>query len=149
MRAIRLALAFAALSSSALVFGQITGDIVGSIRDDSGGALPGVTVEARSPSFQGVRTAVTDSTGAFRLVLLPPGTYKVTPILQGFARAEKSVIVALGKTATSDFQLSPAATAEVVVTGEAPLIDEQSTTVGTNIGNRQINALPTGRNYTS
>jgi hypothetical protein len=149
MRAIRFALALAALLVSSLALGQITGDIVGSIRDDSGGALPGVTVEARSPAFQGVRTAVTDSTGAFRLVLLPPGTYKVTAILQGFARAEKSVIVALGKSATSDFQLSPAATAEVVVTGEAPLIDEQAATIGTNIGNRQINALPTGRNYTS
>ena len=65
MRATRLALAFSALLSSSFLFGQITGDIVGSIRDDSGGALPGVTVEARSPAFQGVRTAVSDGTGAF------------------------------------------------------------------------------------
>ena len=72
-----------------LVFAQTTGDIVGTIVDDSGGALPGVTVEARSPSFQGVRTAVTDANGAYRLVLLPPGTYRVTAILQGFARAEQ------------------------------------------------------------
>src|SRR5262245_41577933 len=149
MRATRLALVLGALVSSSLAFAQITGDIVGSIRDDSGGAMPGVTVEARSPSFQGVRTAVTDSTGAFRLVLLPPGTYKVTAVLQGFARAENTVIVALGKTATSDFQLRPATTAEVVVTAEAPLVDMQSTTIGDNIDNRQINSLPTGRSYTS
>ena len=73
----------------------------------------------------------------------------MTATLQGFARAEKEAIVALGKTATSDFRLGPATTAEIVVTGQAPLIDEASTTIGNNIANRQINSLPTGRSYTS
>ena len=151
MRRFHLAILIAAATSvfASLALAQTTGDIVGSIRDDSGGALPGVTVEARSPSFQGVRTAVTDSTGAYRLILLPPGTYKVTAVLQGFARAEQTVVVSLSKTSTSDFHLNPATTAEVLVTGQAPLVDEQSTTVGTNIVQRQINSLPTGRSYTS
>ncbi len=150
MRSFRLALAFAAVVLCPfLLFGQITGDIVGTVVDQSGGALPGVTVEARSPAFAGVRTAVTDGTGAYRLLLLPPGTYRVTAVLQGFARAEQQVVVALGKTTAGDFRMGAAATAEVVVTGEAPLVDPESTTIGDNIDNRQINSLPTGRNYTS
>jgi len=43
---------------SATALAQTTGDIDGRVTDEQGGALPGVTVEARSASFQGVRTAV-------------------------------------------------------------------------------------------
>ncbi len=134
---------------SSLSFAQTTGDIVGHVTDEQGGALPGVSVEARGPAFQGVRSNVTDASGAYRLILLPPGVYKVTASLQGFARAESTVTVSLGRTATGDFRLRPAATAEVVVTGEAPLVDETSTTIGAAIDSRQIRSLPAGRNYTS
>ena len=128
---------------------QTTGDITGRVTDEQGGALPGVTVEARSPAFQGVRTSVTDASGTYRLVLLPPGTYKVTAGLQGFAKIESTVIVNLGKTTSGDFKLRPTATAEVVVTGAAPLIDQESATIGNNIDSRQIKSLPTGRDYSS
>ncbi len=143
-----IAFAAAALYSS-LALAQTTGDIDGRVTDEQGGALPGVTVECRSASFQGVRTAVTDANGHYRLVLLPPGTYRVTATLQGFSRVEQQAVVALGRTATGDFRLRPTASAEVVVTGEAPLIDESSSSVGTSIDSQQIKALPTGRNYTS
>ena len=128
---------------------QTTGDIVGRVMDEQGGALPGVTVEARGPAFQGVRTAVTDATGTFHLILLPPGTYRVTATLQGFAKVDQPVVVALGRTATSEIRLRAAVKEEVVVSGQAPVVDETSSTIGTNIDNRQIRSLPTGRNYTS
>src|SRR5262245_15934744 len=105
---------------SSPVLAQITGDITGHVLDEQGGPMPGVTVEGRSPAFQGVRTAVTDATGTYRLILLPPGVYKITASLQGFARAESTITVALGKTSTGDFQLRPSATAEVVVSATAP-----------------------------
>jgi len=128
---------------------QTTGDITGHITDEQGGPLPGVTVEGRSPAFQGVRSAVTDATGTYRLILLPPGTYTITATLQGFARSEGTIIVSLGKTSSGDLKLRPSATAEVVVSAQAPLIDQESTAIGTNIDNRQIRSLPTGRSYTS
>ena len=130
-------------------FAQTTGDIVGRVTDEQGGALPGVAVEATSAAFQGTRTSVTDTTGTYRLVLLPPGTYKVTASLQGFAKLESMVTVALGKTSTNDVKLRPSATAEVIVSGTAPLVDQDSTTIGDNIDSRQMKSLPTGRNYTS
>ena len=141
---------FASLALSAsLSLAQTTGDIAGHVLDEQGGALPGVTVDASGPAFQGVRTSVTDASGGYRLVLLPPGIYKVTAALQGFARTESTVIVALGKTSTGDFHLRPAVTAEIIVSGEAPVIDQSSSSVGTNINSREIKTLPTGRNYTS
>ncbi len=137
------------LLSSSLLLAQTTGDISGRVSDEQGGALPGVTVEARSPAFQGARAAISDATGAFRLILLPPGTYKVSANLQGFARVEQTVVVALGKTATSEIRMSAAIREEVIVSGAAPVVDTSSTTVGTNIDNQKIRSLPTGRNYTS
>jgi hypothetical protein len=139
---------FLALPAS-LCLAQTTGDITGRVLDEQGGVLPGVAVEARGPAFQGARTSVTDGTGAYRLVLLPPGVYKVTASLPGFAKTEGTVTVALGKTSTNDLKLRPTTTAEVTVSGIAPLVDQESSEIGNNIDSRQIKSLPSGRNYTS
>ncbi len=134
---------------AALTYAQTTGDIIGRVTDEQGGALPGVAVEARSPSLQGARTTVTDATGGYRLLVLPPGVYKVSTNLQGFARSEVTVTVSLGKTATGDFRLRPALKEEVVVSAQAPLVDQASSAIGNNIDSQEIKSLPSGRNYTS
>ena len=60
--------------------------LAGTVRDTSGGVLPGVTVEASSPALiTKVRSGVTDDSGQYRIPDLPPGTYKVTFSLSGFA----------------------------------------------------------------
>jgi hypothetical protein len=144
-----------ALSLSALFLGaafaaaQTTGDIAGRVTDEQGGALPGATVEARSPALQGTRTAVTDATGTYRLVVLPPGVYHVTATIQGFSRIELTVPVSLAKTSSVDFRLTAAVQESVVVSGEAPVVDTTSAATGSNFDNREIKTLPTGRNYSS
>ena len=65
------------------------GSILGVVKDASGAVLPGVTVEARSPSVVGVRSTVTDDQGIYRFPALPPGTYQVTANLQGFVAAQR------------------------------------------------------------
>src|SRR6187399_2935768 len=65
------------------VFAQAT--LTGTVRDNSGGVLPGVTVEAASPALiEKVRTAVTDDAGVYRIVDLRSGTYTLTFTLPGF-----------------------------------------------------------------
>ena len=60
--------------------------ITGVVKDDSGGVMPGVTVEASSPALiEKVRTAVTDGSGLYRITDLRPGTYTVTFTLTGFS----------------------------------------------------------------
>jgi hypothetical protein len=61
-----------------------TGEVRGRITAEKGEALPGVAVTARSPHLQGLRTAVSDRSGYFRLPLLPVGTYSLTFELPGF-----------------------------------------------------------------
>src|SRR5712675_2627632 len=80
-RAILILTAALLLPSSAFAQGTLTG----TVRDESGGVLPGVTVEASSPALiEKVRTAVSDGAGQYRITGLNPGTYSLTFMLPGF-----------------------------------------------------------------
>ena len=138
-----------ALLGGSFASAQTTGSLVGRATDEDGGALAGVTVEVKSRSLQGTKVAVTQADGSYRLTLLPPGSYSVSATLAGFARAEKMVTVQLDRASDADFKLLAAATAEVTVTGVAPVVDPTSTTLGGNVGQRAIQGLPSGRNYSS
>ena len=71
-----------------LVSAQAT--VSGTVRDPSGALLPGVTVEASSPSLiEKVRTAATDGTGQYRITDLPPGDYVLAFSLGGFATVRR------------------------------------------------------------
>jgi hypothetical protein len=151
MRHLRLALPLFFLLVAASAFAQTTGGLTGRVTDSTGAALPGVTVEARSPSLQGVRSDTTDSEGLYRLSILPPGSYEVRFVLDGFgSEARRDVRVQLGKDASLDSVLKPASVSETMtVVGVAPVFDTTSTSVGTNLDLIAIEALPTGRNYAS
>ena len=112
-------------------------------------ALPGVTVEARSPNLQGSRTAVTDNGGRFNLTLLPPGPYTLTATLQGFATKTEAIKLGLDQVASVHLEMVAAATAEVTVTGQAVAVETESNTIGRNLDQKAFQALPTGRNYAS
>jgi len=128
---------------------QTTGNIEGTVTDQNGGALPGVTVEITSPNLQGTRTATTGNDGRFRFVSVPPGQYKVTSNISGFGSVQKTANVTLDATATVNIQMPLATKEAVTVTGEAPLVDLTSTTTGSNYQAKIIDKLPVGRNYAS
>src|SRR5262245_35539125 len=129
------------------VFAQTTGTVEGTVTDQSNAPLPGVTVELTSPNLQGTRTAVTSADGRYRFPAVPPGPYRVTAELAGFGKVEKRATVTLDSTATVNLSLQLSTTAEVTVTGEAPMVDVASTTQGSNYGAKVIDKLPVGRNY--
>jgi outer membrane receptor protein involved in Fe transport len=135
------------LALPVVVSAQTTGMIDGVVTDQSGAPLPGVTVEITSPNLQGTRTAVTAADGRYRFPSLPPGTYTVTGNLSGFGKVQKKATVSLDSTATVALQLQLSTTAEVTVTGEAPIVDTTSTTQGSNYSAKVIDKLPVGRNY--
>src|SRR5262249_39918209 len=145
----RVAAVLLVLFTASLVPAQTTGSLTGRATDEHGGALPGVTIEVKSTAWQGSKTTITTADGSYRLTFLPPGIYTVSATLEGFARGQKTVTVQLDRAAEADFQLAPAAQASVTVTGEAPVVDTSSTVVGANVNSRQIETLPSGRNYTA
>ena len=58
--------------------------IEGTVKDNTGAVLPGVTVDAKNLSQGGVASAVSDAAGFFRFPSLAPGAYEVTAKLSGF-----------------------------------------------------------------
>ena len=102
-----------------------SGTITGTVRDSSGGILPGATVQAASPSLVGVQTAVSDGQGTYRFPALTPGVYEITAPLQGFTTSKTpNVQLALGQTLRVDFGLAVATLTETVsVTAVSPVID--------------------------
>ena len=131
----------------AIAFAQAS--ITGVVKDTSGAVLPGVTVEAASPALlEKVRTAVTDGNGQYRITELRPGTYTVTFALTGFNTVKREGIELTGSfTATVDGDLRVGAIEEtLVVSGEAPIVDVQSSTRERVMDADVISTLPTGRN---
>jgi hypothetical protein len=118
--------------------------IVGTIKDQTGGAVPGVTVTARNQETGLTRAASSDEAGNYRLPALPPGTYNLTAELASFSSESRpDIVLVIDQTATIDFTLKPASVAETVtVTGESPLVDTTASSVSTSVSNRQIQDLP-------
>ena len=84
-----MAAALLIVFGAASAAGQNTGQISGSIKDSSGGVLPGVTITITNVGTGIARTAVTDEHGGYLVTGLPPGSYTVAAELQGFRKAEK------------------------------------------------------------
>ena len=147
----RLAAALLAVLIAIPSFAQgTTGTLTGSVTDDQGLALPGVSVTVTNTSTGFSRSATTDETGTYRIAGLPSGSYEVKSELTGFAvQARKDVSVSVAATTTSDFKMSVAGlTEETTVVGDAPLIDVKDSGVGEIITSAQIENLPlNGRQF--
>jgi hypothetical protein len=125
-----------------------TGTITGRAVDSSGAILPGVAVSITSPQMiGGAREAVTDSLGTYRFTLVPPGVYQVKFQLASFrALSIDGVVVTANATMTVNAPLQVDNLAEsVTVVSTTPTIDLQSTQVGVNWSEQQMEDLPYGR----
>src|SRR5688500_18989717 len=124
---------------------QGLGAIAGGVRDTSGAVLPGVTVEVTSPVLsEKVRTAVTDGSGQYTIGSLPVGTYAVTFTLPGFnAVRREGIEITASFTAPVSVELRVGAVEETItVTGEAPVVDIQSSTTTRTVTSEVIRAVP-------
>ncbi len=123
---------------------QTTGNIVGRIVDGQKAAVPGAAITATSPSTGFKRTTTSDAEGLYRLTALPIGSYDLLIELQGFTSLDKKdVQVSVGQTISIDFDLKIAKMSETVtVTGETPLVETTSSSVGGVVDVTKIESLP-------
>ncbi|MBI4520850.1 MAG: TonB-dependent receptor [Gemmatimonadetes bacterium] len=124
--------------------------LAGVVRDTSGAVLPGVTVEASSPTLiEKVRAGFTDGTGQYRIAELPPGSYTVTFSLTGFSTVRREGVQVSGVAIiTINAELRIGTLQETItVTGETPIVDVQSARRGTTMSDDVVKALPATRGY--
>jgi len=135
-----------------LALGQATqtyGRIEGVVKDQSGAIIPGVSVTLRTPT--GTKNTLTGDSGFFAFPFLTPGAYEIRVELEGFKTYDQSgITVQLGKTISLSITMETGDISDVIeVTGEAPLVDTTTTTVGANISENLFTSLPMQRNFTA
>ncbi len=131
---------------------QISGEIQGTITDNSGGALPGVTVVVRNQDTGASRTVITDANGAYSARGLQPGVYEVTGTLEGLQTTRQADIrVQVAQVIDINLQMQVESTSEVItVTAETPLIEVSRSSAASYIDQESIEALPiNGRDFTN
>src|SRR5215475_2129343 len=145
----RAALAAATLLVlSGAAYAQVA--LAGIVKDASGAVLPGVTVEASSPALiEKARSAVTDTTGQYRIESLQPGTYVVTFTLAGFSTLKREGLELSGTGVVRiDVDMKVGGVAETItVTGETPIVDVQSTKTAVTLDNETMRNMPSVRSY--
>lgn len=128
-----------------------TGTILGTIRDANGSVVSGATITALHVETNLSRSAVTDSNGDYIIASLPVGAYKITATLQGFRQAVMPhVVLQVDQKARIDIKLEVGEIAnQVTVTGMAPLVETEGSSVGQVVDNKKIVDLPlNGRDFT-
>ena len=122
----------------------VNGTIEGTIKDASGGLLPGVTVTVHNTDTGSERVVVTDANGLYRATLLPLGTYQITAELAGFKKLQQtSIPITAGSTAVINMSMEVGGVSEVVsVQADAAVVDLGKIDVGRNLNDREIHNLP-------
>ena len=124
--------------------------MAGNVLDASGAAVPNATVTATNVDTTIVHNTVSGKNGDYVLTDLPPGNYTLSVEAPGFRKLEQTgVSLQVNQQARVDLTLQVGQTAETVsVTGHPPLLENESSSVGTVINQQLVNELPlNGRNF--
>ncbi|HEY4640591.1 MAG TPA: carboxypeptidase-like regulatory domain-containing protein, partial [Thermoanaerobaculia bacterium] len=125
------------------------GSISGVVTDDTGAAVPGVTVTATNTATGVARTTVSNATGHYQIALLPPATYNVGAELSGFQPIKRDkIVVNVGTDVTLNFAMKAGVSETLIVSAAAPVIETSKSQVSSVVNEKAIQNLPTnGRNF--
>jgi hypothetical protein len=133
------------LASTVFYAQTVTGDLVGTVLDPAGAAVPNIMVAATNAAT-GIRTtSISNGSGEYRIGNLPPGNYDVTVNAQGFAPASlRNVGVRLNQTVTANINLQVGAVSTTVEVSEAAaVIDTSTAQIENTFSAKQSEDLPT------
>ena len=143
---------FIVLLTCAAASAQATGQLSGTVRDNSGGVLPGVTVTVTQTDTGLTRNVVTESGGTYVVPNLPTGPYKLEASLPGFrSYVQTGIVLQVNGNPTINVTLAVGDVAETIsVEGAAPLVDVRSAGISEVVDNQKIVELPLqGRQVTN
>ena len=149
--ALSILLLLLALPTFAAAQAGSTAQIAGTVKDDSGGVLPGVTITVTQTNTSATRTAVSDDAGGYVIPNLPVGPYRLEATLQGFRTfVQQGIVLTVNATPTVNITMAIGQLSEQVsVTANAAMVETRSTGVGQLIENTRVLELPlNGRQVT-
>src|SRR6516162_4993952 len=122
------------------------GKISGTVKDQSGAVIPGVSITVKNDRTGEERTALTGEKGDFLVIALKPSLYSVNAMLTGFAKSEVTgVQVGVGQTVNVDLTIKPAGVSqELTVNADAAevRVETNSATLGASVDTREVAQLP-------
>src|SRR5438067_12689479 len=150
MKRLFLALTFFVITSGNL-WAQVTAQISGTVKDQSGAVLPGVEVTATNTGTGVSRNAVTNETGGYVLPNLPIGPYRLETALPGFRTfVQTGIVLQVNTSPVINPVLEVGQVSETVeVQANAALVETRNAGVGSVVENERILELPlNGRQIT-
>src|SRR3972149_11801066 len=131
-----------ALSAIPAAAQSLTGGIEGVVRDEQGGALPGVSLTLTGK--RGSQTTLTDAVGSYRFAGIDPGTFSVTAELSGFrTKRQENVVVGIGRQVPINMVLGVAGVQEAIeVVGESPVVNPVSSSTDNSLSQAMLFNLP-------
>ncbi len=127
-----------------------TAELTGTIVDASGAGVAGAQVTATELATNQAHNTVSDKSGVYVLTLLPPGDYRLEVEASGFRKVvQTGVALQINQQAKVDLTLEVGQVSETMqVTGQAPLLESESSSLGTVVNQKLVNELPlNGRNF--
>ena len=144
-------LAISSVTFLPLSFAQkTTGDVDGTVTDQSGAVVPGCALTLTDQATGAVRKTTSNAQGNFSFLQLPVGTYTITATKEGFKTvSQKDLAVHVATVTTTTVQLEIGATTETVsVEAEAITLNTENGEVGNVMLSNQVSQLPlNGRNF--
>jgi len=132
-----------ALAPVAIAQTNISGDISGTITDDTGAAIPGATITVMSKLNGASKIVQSGSRGEYRVPLLSPGDYQLNVTATGFEGAKTVINVATGSVANGDVKMALGkSTTTVEVTAAEPLLHTEDAQISTSYTMQQVQSLP-------
>lgn len=134
-----------------LVAAQVaTGSISGVVQDETGAVVPGASITVRNVETGISRTLMTGPEGRYQALNLNPGSYEVAGQSAGFQTEIRSgITLTIGRAAVVNFTMRVGEVTQTVeVTGEAPLIETRTSTLGNLVNEQTIESMPlNGRSW--
>ena len=125
--------------------------VTGIVSDQSGAAMPGITVTATNQATNIAYTGVTNEAGNYVITSVPIGSYVIAVDAQGFKGVQSSVTVSAAQTARVDFKLELGAVEErIEVVSTGAVLQTENAVVGGKLERDQVEKLPAlGRNLST
>jgi len=123
-------------------------DLIGVIKDQSGGVISAANIVVRNPETNFERTITANEDGTYQFLALRPGTYELIVSAPGFADYKQLFNLVLGSIGSLDVTMNIAGESNVVVVTGTKIVETTKSAVTQTVDSNRIDNLPiNGRNF--